>query len=90
MDILLYSVPQAVVDRIGSSLERLPVSKTDVELGPLLRREIEQHWCYFLPSLDKDRNVVVIVMAVTPVSKDGLNPTEIAQMVATFRGAIGV
>ena len=91
LDIQLFSVPDTTVQRIGDALERVPISPTDTPFGPLLRREVDGHFVYFLPAYDAGHDAVVLVVCIRPTSgEDDLTFRELVELVATFRGAIGI
>ena len=91
LDVLLYEIPEDTVDEIGRSLSNLPVSKDDTAFGPLLRREVTGVNAYFLPLLDRNDDLVLLVVAIRPVDQSNkISAAEITSLIASLRGATGI
>lgn len=91
LDVLFHQIPEDVLDRIGTSLGRLPQASSDRAVGNFLIREIaglDVVWMIGREGLD----AVITIYRIRP--PDPANPTEALlqnlNLAAIFRGATGI
>ena len=90
LDLALSAVSEATVDRIAERRQRLPVSRDDVAVGPLLRRDISGLHVYFLTTCDPQGDAVLLVVGVKPPAEAPQSLRELIDLASSLRGAAGI
>ena len=91
LDAALYGLSDERVEVIGRNIKSLPTSRTDRAVGPMLVRTIEGYDVLYVVTTTPE-GISIVVSGISPVETGELasDALRITELIAMFRGALGV